>query len=258
MILTQNPPKDFKEFIEAPPLRGLGESLADIQKLLADDTKALARLRELTEGKPGAPAGNQNAKTITDNVSNCSDMFPAKPKRKAVQGNSRAYTVARLEKDRPDLFERVVAKAKAAQLATVKTELEKLKKEQAKLVNEQVKAKLQGYQSEVDKLEAQKKTIEEIVDRKKAYLNSLDSEVKRLEVHQTTIKICREFLSRDSEYRDGADSACRVDHDHALPEHGAWASTPLPTATAQHHQPTSPLSPNVGAPSASQGDESDS
>lgn len=85
----------------------------------------------------------------------------------------------------PDDYEDV--KAQAAQLATIKADLDKLKKEQTKIIDQQVKVKLQGYQSEVDKLEEKKKTIEEIVDRKKAYLDSLDSEVKRLEVHQSTI-----------------------------------------------------------------------
>lgn len=85
----------------------------------------------------------------------------------------------------PDDYED--AKAQAAQLATVKADLDKLKKEQAKIIDQQVKAKLQGYQSQVDKLEAQKKTIEDIVARKKAYLDSLDSEVKRLAVHKEVI-----------------------------------------------------------------------
>ena len=73
----------------------------------ADDTEALARLRELTVAAKGT---NQHTgiKEDTDNISILPDMFTAKPKkRKSERGTSRAYTLVRLKKERPDLFERV-------------------------------------------------------------------------------------------------------------------------------------------------------
>ena len=73
------------------------------------------------------------------------------------------------------------------QTEALQKQLADLKKQQDKIINDQVKSKLQGYQSELDKLEADKKAIEEIVDRKKAYLDSLSSEVKRIETHQSVI-----------------------------------------------------------------------
>ena len=76
------------------------------------------------------------------------------------------------------------AKAKVAQL---ERELATVKKEQDKLINDQVKAKLRERQAEWDKLEADRKYLEDIVERKKAYLDSLNSEVKRLEIHDSTI-----------------------------------------------------------------------
>ncbi len=119
MDATQNPPKSFREFIEAPPLRGLGEKLSDIEKLIADDAESLVRLRELVVAGKGGQEGNGNAKTNADNISIRSDLFaetePAK--KKADAGTSRAYTLCRLKNERPDLFERVVAKELTANRA---------------------------------------------------------------------------------------------------------------------------------------------
>ena len=83
----------------------------------------------------------------------------------------------------PDDYE--IAKAKAAQL---ETELANLKKEQATLINNQVKAKLHERQAELDKLEQDKQLLDEVVSRKKAYLASIDSDIKRIETHQKVIE----------------------------------------------------------------------
>jgi len=102
MDATQNPPKSFREFVEAPPLRGLGEKLSDIERLIADDAESLVRLRELIVAGKGGQEGNGNAKTNADNVSIRSDLFaetePAK--KKADAGTSRAYTLCRLKNER--------------------------------------------------------------------------------------------------------------------------------------------------------------
>ena len=122
---TRDPPKTFREFIEAPPLRGLGEKLSDIERLIADDAESLVRLRELVVAGKGAPDGNSNAskgkETKADNISICSDLFtPAVPaKKKADAGTSRAYTLVRLKNERPDLFEKVVAKELTANRAAI-------------------------------------------------------------------------------------------------------------------------------------------
>jgi chromosome segregation ATPase len=78
-----------------------------------------------------------------------------------------------------------------AQTDSLQKQLDDLQKQQSKLVNDQVKTKLQDRQSELDKLEADKKAIEEIVSRKKAYLDSLSGEVKRIETHQSVINGAR-------------------------------------------------------------------
>ena len=58
----RNPPKSFREFIEARPFRGLGEKVEDIERLLADDPEALVRLRELVVGQHGGDRKSENIK----------------------------------------------------------------------------------------------------------------------------------------------------------------------------------------------------
>lgn len=106
--------------------------------------------------------------------------------------NSLRNKLKDLESKKPEVVEKAPddyeeTKRQAAELQTVKSELDKLRKEQKQAVDSQVNAKMREYQSELDKMEAKKEMIEDIVSRKKAYLDSMDSEVKRLEVHQSTI-----------------------------------------------------------------------
>ena len=116
---TRDPPKTFREFIEAPPLRGLGEKLSDIERLIADDAESLVRLRELVVGQHGGDRKSENIKS--NNITLDSDLFAkaetAKPQ--ADRGTSRAYTLTRLKNERPDLFEKVVAKELTANRAAI-------------------------------------------------------------------------------------------------------------------------------------------
>lgn len=102
------------------------------------------------------------------------------------------------EKPEPEIIEKEVIPADyettkqqavtlKAQTDALQKQLADLQKQQTKLVNDQVNFKLKERQGELDKLEADKKAIEEVVSRKKAYLDSLDSEVKRIETHQSVI-----------------------------------------------------------------------
>ena len=118
MDVTQNPPATFREFIEAPPLRGLGEKLEDIERLIADDAESLVRLRELVVAPKHLHKSRNND---ADNVSIIPDLFaaPEPAKKKADAGNSRAYTLTRLKKERPDLFDRVIAKELTANRAAI-------------------------------------------------------------------------------------------------------------------------------------------
>jgi hypothetical protein len=62
-----------------------------------------------------------------------------------------------------------------------------VRQQQARIVNEQVRAKLQEHHQELEKLERDKAVLEGIVERKKAYLDSLSSEVRRIETHREVI-----------------------------------------------------------------------
>lgn len=84
--------------------QSIGVSRAAVERLLADEPEALARLREELTAEQGAPKGNDNAsKTKTNNVSCCldePDLFatpPAKPKRErqTEHGNRKDYTLVR-------------------------------------------------------------------------------------------------------------------------------------------------------------------
>lgn len=94
----------------------------------------------------------------------------------------RAPETIKIEVTPPD-YE--TAKAKAAQL---ETELASLKKEQDRLINSQVKAKLNEREKELAEMEQRKVIMEEQVERMKNYLASLDREARRLEVHQKVIE----------------------------------------------------------------------
>lgn len=75
-----------------------------------------------------------------------------------------------------------------ARMAELEAELVRVKKEQASLVNDQVRAKLHERQAELDKLERAKTTLEEQVARMTAYMANLDSEADRIEVHRNVIE----------------------------------------------------------------------
>jgi len=77
------------------------------------------------------------------------------------------------------------AKAEAARL---QAELANLKKEQDRLVNAQLKAKLNERARELEEMERRKTLLEEQVARMTAYMASLDSEADRIEVHRNVIE----------------------------------------------------------------------
>ena len=114
--------RTFREFVEAPLFKGLGEKLSDIERLIADDAESLVRLRALIVAGRGNPTGN-NQYGNGDNITISTDLFvaPESTKRKTERGTSRAYTLVRLKNERPDLFDRVVAKELTANRAAVET-----------------------------------------------------------------------------------------------------------------------------------------
>ena len=100
-------------------MRGLGEKLPDIERLIADDPRAQVKLRELTVAPKHLHQGkddDSSNRTINDDLlTTTEDPSSDNPKR----GTTRAYTLSRLSKERPDLFELVVQGEMSANAAAI-------------------------------------------------------------------------------------------------------------------------------------------
>jgi hypothetical protein len=92
----------FRAYIEASPPEGLGATLELCESMIAGDQETLVLFRRATVGKKHVH------KADADNVS-------IKPG----HGNSRAYTLDRLERERPDLFAKVKAGVLSANAAAI-------------------------------------------------------------------------------------------------------------------------------------------
>jgi hypothetical protein len=95
---------EFAKFIQTKPLRGCGWPLDKVEALIKDDPELLTMWRRAITGQHGGD--RKSVKIKTDNIS-------LDPK----HGTSRAYTLARLERERPDLYERILAKELSANAA---------------------------------------------------------------------------------------------------------------------------------------------
>lgn len=92
----------FADFIATKPLAGCGWPPQKVEALIEDDAELLAMWREAMVGKKHV------RKPDADNIS-------IKPE----HGTSLAYTLDRLKRERPDLFNRVVAKEISANAAAI-------------------------------------------------------------------------------------------------------------------------------------------
>jgi hypothetical protein len=90
----------FVDFVTAQPLAGLGADVDLIRRLVADDDEATRKLREVLKEKPGRKKSRNN---ITGST----------------RGDSRAYLLERLERERPDLLADVIAKRSSAHAAAI-------------------------------------------------------------------------------------------------------------------------------------------
>lgn len=92
--------RTFLDFITAKPPAGCGWPPAKVEVLIKDEPEVLAMWREATTGKPHVHADRCNT-TL-----------------KAVRG-TKAHTLSRLKRERPDLFKRVVAGKLSANAAAI-------------------------------------------------------------------------------------------------------------------------------------------
>ncbi len=88
-------------FCATPPLDGLGENPETIKRLLHDDPEALAAFESAVVGKHGGDRRSDNAGIKGSNPTLEKDR-------------GKAYTLRRLAKSNPGLFDEVKAGAKSA------------------------------------------------------------------------------------------------------------------------------------------------
>lgn len=118
----------LRELIELPPIQGWGEDVAVIENAIKHDDDALRMFRDAMlkpEGRQSVTGNNVTSK-------------------QRVTGNSKAYTLSRLSKQAPNLYQQVVAgelSANAAAIAAgfrkVKTPLEQMMHWWGKASNEE-------------------------------------------------------------------------------------------------------------------------
>ena len=95
---------NLRELITKEPMEGWGENPERIEGLIKHDAEVLVLWREAMKGQAGRPSkeSNYNVKELS-----------------AVGGNSRSYTVSRLQREAPELFAQVVAGTLSANGAAI-------------------------------------------------------------------------------------------------------------------------------------------
>jgi hypothetical protein len=107
--------KSLRELITLPPMEGWDEDPDKIEALLQDDPEVLTMFEREMQLKPGPKPKADGGKSV-DNVN-----------RLASKGNSRAYTVSRLQRERPDLFDAVCKKKISANAAAIQAGFRRVK-----------------------------------------------------------------------------------------------------------------------------------
>jgi hypothetical protein len=102
----------FVQLVTAKPYQGWGEDLRKVESVIKDDPEALRLFREATTAEPHVHQAPDNDNVIIT---------------KGVQGNSLAYTLDRLHREAPELYEAVVAKEMSANAAAIKAGFRKVK-----------------------------------------------------------------------------------------------------------------------------------
>ena len=122
---------NLRALITEKPMAGWGEDPKKIEALIKDDPEVLPMFREAMKSK-NYDRGNQHTGGKGDNVN------------LANKGNTRAYTLTRLQKDNPEIYEEVKAGKLSANAGAVKagwrktpTPMEIIRKQIPKLTQEE-------------------------------------------------------------------------------------------------------------------------
>jgi hypothetical protein len=98
------------DLVTSKPLRGWGITKDKVEALIREDIELLVMFREAAKGQEGGDTTNNNV------ISG-----------RSTQGNSKAYTLARLSKESPELFAEVKAGKISANAAAIKAGWRKVK-----------------------------------------------------------------------------------------------------------------------------------
>jgi len=132
----------FLQFITTKPLQGCGWPVEKIKALLAKDPDVEAMFHRATTGKKGRPP-KENGDIVTI---------------KSERGHSRAYVLDRLKRERPDLFDKVVAGELSANAAAIEagwrrqqTPLERICKLLPKISDDELEELAAEIAAEIDR-----------------------------------------------------------------------------------------------------------
>ena len=117
----------LRELITKPPLEGYGESVEDVERMIANDPEALADFREAMKGEPGRPKAEEETPYNITGL-------------RVTTGTSKAYTLSRLKRETPELFAAVVRGEMSSNAAAVKAGWRKVKTPLERLFAEWKKA----------------------------------------------------------------------------------------------------------------------
>jgi hypothetical protein len=109
--------KSLRELITLPPMEGWAEDPKKIEALIKDEPEVLAMFRDAMKGKAGRP--KKHEKESPNNIKVLNEEPQA--------GTSRAYTVSRLQRERPDLFQQVCEKKISANAAAIQAGFRRVK-----------------------------------------------------------------------------------------------------------------------------------
>ena len=162
-------------------------TVADVKDWKTIEAELEAEKRRNAEWSAQSTSQRQQIEALERRI----DLFDSQPKPKPV-----INVVEKIPADYEAL------KAKAAQL---ETELATNKAEQTRIIQSAIKAKLSGYQGEVDALEAKKRNLEQQAKEYQDYLASLTGKVKQMESQARAFEKTRQALvDLASELRDFA------------------------------------------------------
>lgn len=143
--------KTFNDYISDPIPSGLGADARTLQNLCRDDERATVALREALK-QQGGDRKSQDVRSKANNI---------KVDTRQQAGTSKAYTLSRLEREAPELFEQVCEGQLSANAAAIKAGIRKKKSPEELVVHNWRKSdsRLVPLKVIVDELEPHEKQV---------------------------------------------------------------------------------------------------